>query len=146
VRSMDLGGLRVGPLLCFEGLFPDLSYRQALNRAQFIAIMSDDDWFMNSSAPQQLREASIWRAVETGLPVVRVGSLGYSLACNAKGVLIATVPLGRSEALTTAIPLARPNPWIILLPAFPVCCIVVTLVLIMPKKARDERRKNRFDR
>jgi apolipoprotein N-acyltransferase len=136
VRAMDLGGLRVGPLLCFEGLFPDLSYRQALNGSEVIAVMSNDDWFMNSSAPEQLRAASIWRSVETGIPVVRVGSLGYSLASDSKGNLVASLPLKKSMASTVPVNTAKANPWFLILPLFPVVSLVFCGIAFLPLREK----------
>ena len=35
---LDARDVKVGPLVCFEGLFPDLAYRQARNGAQLLAV------------------------------------------------------------------------------------------------------------
>ncbi len=134
VQEIPLGRLTVGPLLCFEGLFPDLSYRQALNNTDLIAVMSDDDWFMGSSAPEQLRIAAIWRAVETGMSVVRVGSLGHTLAVDRKGRPIISLPLRRQVAKTVDVPVSKASPWLVLLPAFPACSLALCLVCLVPTR------------
>ena len=72
----------------------DLTPRE-LQIAQLLAVMSIDDWYMGSAAPEQLRMAAVWRAVETGLPLVRSASLGYSLAVDARGNVLAEAPLGK---------------------------------------------------
>jgi apolipoprotein N-acyltransferase len=140
VTAMTLRGLRVGPLLCFEGLFPDLAFRQALNGSELIPVISDDDWFMNSSAPEQLKAGSIWRAVETGVPVVRVGSLGYSLAVDSKGKVLADLPLGKAVAQTVQMPISRANRWFWLLPLFPalgVLSCLLTLITLRTKRNKQ---------
>lgn len=102
---VQVGGLKVGPLLCFEALFYDVALQQAKNGAQLLAIMSIDDWYMGTGAPEQLRSGAIWRAVETGLPVVRAASLGHSLAVDPRGRVVAEAPLGQTVALKADVPI-----------------------------------------
>src|SRR6185436_20490735 len=83
----------VGPLICFEGLFPDLAYRQATNGARLLTVISIDDWYMGTAAPEQLRSAAVWRAVETDLPLARAASLGYSLAVDQRGRIMNQAPI-----------------------------------------------------
>src|SRR5262249_32003050 len=91
--TLDIKGTKVGPLICFEGLFPDLAYRQALAGSRLLAIISIDDWYMGTAAPDQLKSEAVWRAVETGLPLVRSASLGYSLAVDQRGRIVSEAPL-----------------------------------------------------
>jgi apolipoprotein N-acyltransferase len=100
VSSVDVSGLRVGPLICFEALFFDVAQAQAENGAQVLAVMSVDDWYMGTGAPEQLWAASVWRAVETGLPVLRSASLGYTAAIDQRGRVVARAPLAEWYALT----------------------------------------------
>ena len=93
VEAFDVAGIRVGPLVCFEAMFYDPAHQQTLNGAQLLVVESIDDWYMGTSAPEQLKAHTIWRAVETGLPVVRSASLGYTMAVNAKGLIVAELPL-----------------------------------------------------
>lgn len=111
VKSVTLGGVSVGPMICFEGLFWDLSHRQAEQGAQLLAVISIDDWYMDTAAPEQLRDSTLWRAVETGLPVVRSASLGYSILGDAKGRLVAQAPLRSTTLLVgeVAVPAAAPS-------------------------------------
>ncbi len=98
-EAVDLGGVRIGPLICFESLFSDIASKQAQNGVQLLAVMSIDDWYMGTAAPDQLRAASVWRAVETGLPLVRSATLGYSLAVDGQGRILTEAPLRQRIAL-----------------------------------------------
>lgn len=93
-RSLKVGGINVGPMICFEGLFWDIAQRQADNGAQLLAVMSVDDWYVGTGTPDQLRAASIWRAVETDLPVLRSAATGYTMAIDQRGRVIREVPTG----------------------------------------------------
>lgn len=126
----------VGPLLCFEALFPDLAYRQQANGANLLAIMSIDDWFMGTAAVEQLRAAAIWRAVETGLPVIRVGSLGSTLIIDQRGRVMVEAPRQLPYRLTGTIAVDRPvapifNGWFGILAGV----AVVGMTLLPRKKA-----------
>lgn len=136
VRSLRVGGLAVGPVICFEGLFPDIAYRQSLNGVRLLAVMSMDDWFMGTTAPDQLRAASVWRAIETGLPLVRSASTGYSLAVDGKGDLLAAAPIKRPFALDVELPLPDAPLTPYWLPAFPIVSLASCLALPFWAKRR----------
>lgn len=99
VRAMDTDKFRVGPILCFEALFPDIAYRQALNGSQLLAVMSIDDWYVGTTAPEMLKAGAIWRSIENGTPLVRSASTGATLATNDHGAVVAEVPTGGREQL-----------------------------------------------
>jgi apolipoprotein N-acyltransferase len=111
VRALKAGKRTVGPLICFEGLFPDLAWKQAMNGAELLAVMSVDDWFMGTNAPEQLMGSSVWRAVETGLPLVRSASRGHSFAVDSQGHIRASLPLGTTDSFRVELPVAPPQPF-----------------------------------
>ncbi len=128
---LDVNGTKVGPLICFEGLFPDLSYRQAQNGARMLAVLSIDDWYMETAAPEQLKSAAVWRATETGLPLVRSASLGYSMAVDGRGRILGVAPLGTQYPMHVDLPVpdaAEPFPF---LPAFPLIGIAALVAAIL---------------
>lgn len=97
--ALPAGSMTVGPLICFEELFPDLGYRQWANGAQLLAVISMDDWFVGTPALEELRDSCVFRAVETGLPLVRSATTGYSLAVDPRGRILAQARPGGYEAL-----------------------------------------------
>ncbi|MFM9873248.1 MAG: apolipoprotein N-acyltransferase [Fimbriimonadaceae bacterium] len=106
LKTLSVGGLEVGPLICFEGVFPDLAIGHGNNGAQVLVQMSIDDWYEGTPAHDQLWMSSIWRSIESGLPLMRVGARGHSLATDSRGNLIANVPVGvrRAEKVTVKVP------------------------------------------
>jgi len=85
LQVMDSPVGKVGQLLCFEGLFPDLAARQNMIGSQAIAIMAIDDWYDNTPAWDQLWSSGIFRSIESGLPLWRVGSRGRTFATDSRG-------------------------------------------------------------
>ncbi len=107
-RGGEARRVRVGPILCFEALFPDIAFRQKLQGADALAVMSLDDWFGGTAAPGWLAQASRWRALETRRPVVRVGSMGLTRIYDARGALRGSLPWGASG--TVSVPVSVPVP------------------------------------
>jgi len=119
LKSLRVGKFQVGPVICFEGLFPDIAWRQADAHAQIIAVMSEEDWFIGSDALGQLRDASIWRSIETGLPVIRSSTTGYTLITDSFGNVIASAPISKEATITASVPVPQnpPRPyWLFILP------------------------------
>jgi apolipoprotein N-acyltransferase len=106
LQTMDIGGMKVGQLICFEGVFPDLVVEHSNNGAQVLVQMSIDDWYEGTPAHDQLWMSSVWRSIESGLPLLRVGGRGHSLATDSRGNLIADVPVGvrRAEKVVVSVP------------------------------------------
>jgi apolipoprotein N-acyltransferase len=89
----DLKGARLGVLICYESIFPNLS-RMAVNRgADILVNITNDAWYGDSSAPYQLLAMTAMRAVETKVPVVRVANTGISAVIEPSGRIAARTPL-----------------------------------------------------
>ncbi len=78
-------------LICFEDVFPRLARRFAEKGARFLAVITNDAWFGRSGAPYQHLQASIFRALETGLPVVRAANTGVSAVVSSRGEVLGRV-------------------------------------------------------
>lgn len=124
-----VGQFRVGTAICFEALFPDIAYRHARNGANVLAVMSVDDWYLGSTAPEQLRDASIWRAIESGLPTVRAASLGLTDIIDARGEIVAEAPLGRPYTLSARVRVPEKADLFPLLPVFPYAAVLSLLAV-----------------
>jgi len=141
VRSVSLAGTTIGPIVCFEALFPDVAYLQARNDARLLTVIGIDDWFMDGTAPEQNRASSVWRAVETGLPLVRSTTLGYTMACDGKGQILAEAPLWLPWGLRVVVPVPDASPLFHALPVFP--AVAGLFALGFPWMPRIRRKKMR---
>ena len=84
-------------LICFEDLFPELSRRFVSRGASFLVNITNDAWYKDTSAAFQHLQASIMRAVENRVPVVRSANTGISAFIDNKGKVTSLVQgnLGR---------------------------------------------------
>lgn len=103
VSTVKVGGFQVGALICFEGLFYDVAQVHADQGAQILAAMCIDDWYFGTPAPQQLMTASSWRAIETGLPVVRAAGLGFTMIVDQRGRVVAQAPLKAQRTISAEV-------------------------------------------
>ncbi|MGW4160086.1 apolipoprotein N-acyltransferase [Streptomyces sp. NPDC004788] len=78
-------GLRIGPLICFETAFPDMSRRLANNGAAVLVAQSSTSTFQDSWAPAQHASLGALRAAETGRPMVHATLTGVSAAYGPDG-------------------------------------------------------------
>ncbi|MEU5986184.1 apolipoprotein N-acyltransferase [Streptomyces sp. NPDC047434] len=101
-------GLRIGPLVCFESAFPDMSRRLARSGAELLVTQSATSTFQHSWAPAQHASLAALRAAETGRPVVHATLTGVSAVYGPDGARVGA-PLGtdRSAAAVHEVPLAR---------------------------------------
>jgi apolipoprotein N-acyltransferase len=70
--------LAVGPLICFEDIFPALARADVRNGADLLFVATNDAWYGEGGAAYQHAAHSVLRAVETRRPVLRCGNSGWS--------------------------------------------------------------------
>jgi apolipoprotein N-acyltransferase len=106
---MDLGPFGVIlPLICYEAIFPQF-VNAAPQRADWILQVTNDAWFGTLTGPWQHVAQVRFRAIEQGLPVVRVANTGVTAIYDAHGRMVAELPFGEAGVLdVTSIPGALP--------------------------------------
>ncbi|MEU0333627.1 apolipoprotein N-acyltransferase [Streptomyces sp. NPDC006193] len=83
---MNVGhGLRIGPLVCFETAFPDMSRHLAGDGADVLLGQSSTSSFQHSWAPEQHASLAALRAAETGRPMVHATLTGVSAVYGPQG-------------------------------------------------------------
>lgn len=88
----------VQPLICYEALFPGYVPARASVRPSWIANVSNDAWFGQSSGPLQHLNLASYRAIETGLPIVRATPTGTSAMIDPWGRILDSQRLDSGQA------------------------------------------------
>jgi apolipoprotein N-acyltransferase len=78
-------GIGVAPVVCYESLWGSWIGESVKNGAQFIAIITNDGWWGNTSGKDQHLLYAKLRAIETRRWVVRSANTGISAFINQKG-------------------------------------------------------------
>ncbi|MEV8592126.1 apolipoprotein N-acyltransferase [Streptomyces sp. NPDC052012] len=95
------GGLRIGPMVCFETAFPDMSRNLAEDGADVLLAQSSTSTFQQSWAPGQHASLAALRAAETGRPMVHATLTGVSAVYGPSGQRIG--PWLGTDASTTQV-------------------------------------------
>ena len=97
-RTLDLGGVQAGPLICFEGLFPHAVRANSRLGAEFILIGTSDAWAAGTWEIEQHSASAPLRAVEARRYMVRAATWGRSRIIAASGEVLADVPVAEAGA------------------------------------------------
>jgi len=109
---------KIGPSICYESIFNYLFYNQADKNSDFFVNITNDGWYLDTSAPYQHLAAAVLRAAENRKYLIRAANNGISavispygkiekkLGLNEYGIIKAEIP--KIEASERAFPFS-PN-------------------------------------
>ena len=89
----EVKGYKFGPLVCYEGIFYRLCRDYRLMGADFLVNITNDGWTDTYNGHFQHFSASVFRAVENGIWVVRAGNTGVSAIVDPLGRVTADFPI-----------------------------------------------------
>lgn len=101
-RPLAIGGQRVAADICYEDAFGEEIIRQ-LPEASVLVNVSNLAWFGDSFAPWQHAQMSQMRALESGRMMLRATNTGVTAIIDARGHMLASLPLFTAGSLTGAI-------------------------------------------
>jgi apolipoprotein N-acyltransferase len=113
-RILRAPGLPVAlPLICYEAIFP-FEIGDAFSRAEraaWLLNVTDDAWFGVTPGPYQHYAQARLRAIELGLPLVRVANSGISAVTDGLGREIVATSLGVEDVIDANLPEALAPTW-----------------------------------
>jgi len=107
------GAPPMGPLICYEILFPAQVVSQTRRPGWFVNV-TDDSWFgpPSSAGPYQHFLVARVRAIEEGEPVVRVANTGITAVIDPLGRVVAQLAVDKAAVLDSQLPQAlSPTPF-----------------------------------
>jgi apolipoprotein N-acyltransferase len=93
----------VGPLICYEAIFPGQVVDEG-DRPDWMVNVTNDAWFGASSGPRQHLAAARLRAVEEGLPLLRAANTGITVAFDSRGHEITRIAMEQTAFRTVSLP------------------------------------------
>lgn len=134
IQTAELGSFI--PLICYEGIFPH-EIRSAESRPDWMLLLTNDAWFGQFSGPYQHLAQARARAIEFGLPMVRVANTGVTAMIDARGRITGSIGLGEQGYLDADLPKALPATLYWKVGDLPVILLLVTgLVTLRVRKYR----------
>ena len=102
-RLVDVTGIGLARILiCYEGIFANEVHTD--DRARMLVLITNDAWFGPAAGPQQHLAQARLRAIEQGLPMVRVANTGVTAMIDAKGRVIEQIGMGQAGFIDVALP------------------------------------------
>lgn len=123
---------KIGTLICFEMIFPNLSRALSQGGAAFLVNMTNDAWFGRSAGPYQHFSMAVFRSVENRKALVRAANTGISGFIDPAGRIVSATPLCEPAVMTR--PVALVDERTVYMrhgDFFAQICLAVTLVLLL---------------
>jgi apolipoprotein N-acyltransferase len=99
VNPLPMNGDRIGVLVCFEGIFPELARDYVRQGSDLLVNITNDAWFGRSSAPFQHLAMIRFRAVENRIWVARAANTGITAFIAPSGRITEQTPIFSSGFL-----------------------------------------------
>jgi apolipoprotein N-acyltransferase len=134
-------GGKAAPLICYEGIFPELAARAVGLGANLLVVITFDTWYGDSAAPYQHVSQAVLRAVENRRWLARAGATGISCFISPQGEILDPIALDtegtavRDLTLYTGrTPYQRWGNWFLVL-----CGLIFFLAWLRPARQRPKR-------
>lgn len=138
-RMLSAPGLPLmSPLICYEAIFPGQATETGAvsRRPRLLLNVTNDGWFGLTSGPYQHFAQARLRAIEEGLPLIRVANTGVSAIVDPWGRVLDSLPLGVEGIIDGRLPLPTAptvySRWG--RRAFPALWILTILVALLARK------------
>jgi apolipoprotein N-acyltransferase len=96
-------GLKYSPMICYEIIFANAVADRG-DKPDFILNVTNDSWYGDTAGPRQHLQQAAYRAIEEGIPVIRVADTGISAVIDPYGHIIEKSGLFMKYEKTLALP------------------------------------------
>ncbi|MFZ0131895.1 MAG: apolipoprotein N-acyltransferase [Desulfobacterales bacterium] len=122
---------RLGVLICYEGIFPEIARAMVRNGAQLLVNITNDAWYGRSSAPYQHFSMTVFRAIENRRMLVRSANTGISGFVDPVGRIVFKTALFTDAAEVRPVPLiSKLSVYTRIGDAFAAVCLAVAVLLL----------------
>lgn len=95
----------LSPLICYEAIFPG-EVTDDRHPPRLLLNLTNDAWFGRSSGPYQHYAMARMRAVEEGIPLVRVANTGITALIDTYGRTVSKMDLGKKDIMDVVLPVS----------------------------------------
>lgn len=103
IVKIDKLKISIQPLICYESIFPNEA-KISNKKVDAIINVTNDSWYGNSFEPYQHLYISKVRAIENGLPMIRVSNNGISMITDPLGRIINELGLNEIGVIDSFMP------------------------------------------
>ncbi|MFA6100868.1 MAG: apolipoprotein N-acyltransferase [Victivallaceae bacterium] len=158
-----LPGVNAGINICFEDTFPYVGANEARRGANLLLVITNDAWYPASCEPEQHLANSVFRSIETRLPMLRCGNNSASCLIMPSGLIADAVmkktdpqtgkqipdvlQRGRAAGVVKVPVPVNPQPTFYTLygDVFLYCCMLLTMAASLVSMWSWRRKKDKFN-
>jgi apolipoprotein N-acyltransferase len=109
ITPFSMGGRKIGILICYEGIFPEISRAHCLKGAELLVNITNDAWYGNTSAPYQHVSMAAFRAIENRTYMIRAANTGISAIVDPTGKIVSRTGLFERTTLSGSVKFTSQN-------------------------------------
>jgi len=144
-RPLACQNARIGVLICFESIFPDIARKWVGVKANILVNLTNDAWYGRSSAPYHSLAMTVVRAVETRRSLVRAANTGFSGFVDPLGRMRMVSPMFEPWAESAEVVLMDEETWFVRWGyLFAPLCLGVVMVFLIGIVLRNSRARQFF--
>jgi len=87
-KGLSFDGYRFGVLICYEGIFPEITREYVEMGMEFLVNITNDAWYGVSAAPYQHLAFYAFRTVEARKALLRTANTGFTGAIDTSGRIV----------------------------------------------------------
>lgn len=141
---MEIGGGKLGNIICFENIYPSLARQSVRDGAEALVEVTNDSWLKDSPAMHQHLAHGVFRSVENGRYLVRSANSGISAVIDSRGRVVSQLDIDEQGVIKDTVYFSDEQTLYTLTGdiLFPIWCIVVLvwiiILFIKNKKPADD--------
>ncbi len=141
-QTKDGAAARVGAMICYENLYPEMSAELVEGGAQVLTAITNEGFFSGSQGQYQLAAFSRFRSIETRRAMIRAAATGKTWTTDKFGRTRAEVPMWSEQILRARVALSDERTiYVRWGNFFPIICASLVLLLIFSTIWQAFRRK-----
>lgn len=124
--------MRIGPIICIESIYPEVSRDFVINGADALCVITNDAWYNGTPGPRQHFDIARMRAIETRRPVLRCANSGITGLINPDGAAAVEIePMQSGVAFANVLPADGVTPYVKVGDLIPKACSVLVVFLLI---------------
>ncbi len=137
--------IRFSCLICYEGVFSDLTRKFVLNGAEFLINITNDMWSFSEKAEFQHFIADVFRAVENNVAYIRSANSGVTGIIYPDGKVGKIAPLFKKTFIIADVPVIKNKNYTLytvlgdFFPKFLLIFVFILLILVLVNKIKEQK-------
>jgi apolipoprotein N-acyltransferase len=142
---LSVDGNKIGVLICYEGIFPEISARYGEKGTMLLVNITNDAWYGRTSAPYQHLTMAAFRAIENRVYLARAANTGISAIIDPTGEITDRTKLFERAVVNGSVHLLRSGTFYQTYGnMFVYVCVILLVALYLIPRIRRQKNDRRY--